>query len=165
MPVLDWTRTSLDYEVEDGAKALRFEAVAFAAFDLYLLKRPKAAEDYTEQQQTEAKKYVEALSASEKEKLTNNIIAGLPGAEEGYSLEQFQDILDTYASIDADTLRNNLVAFLKEIIPTASENGVRMCIHPDDPPFPILGLPRVVSTETDYAYLFENVTDLSLIHI
>ena len=159
MPVLDWTRTSLDYQIADGSKALQFNAVAFAAFDLYLLKRPNAIVDYTKQQKEAAKKYIATLTVAEKEKLINNIIAGLPGAEEGYSLEQFRAVLDTYATIDANILRNNLVEFLKEIIPIASINGIRMCIHPDDPPFPILGLPRVVSTETDYAYLFENVID------
>lgn len=161
MPVLDWTRTSLDYEVEDGSKALRFEATAFAAFDLYLLKRPNAPAEYSDAQKEEAKRYVEGLSETEKEKLVNNIIAGLPGAEEGYTLNQFQDILNTYVDVSSDRLRNNLVEFLKEIIPTAAANGVRMCIHPDDPPFPILGLPRVVSTEEDYAHLFENVSDIA----
>lgn len=161
MPVLDWTRTSLDYEVEDGSKALRFEATAFAAFDLYLLKRPNAPAEYPDVQKEKAKKYVEGLSITEKEKLVNNIIAGLPGAEEGYTLNQFQDILDTYADISVDKLRKNLIEFLREIIPTAAANGVRMCIHPDDPPFPILGLPRVVSTEEDYAHLFDNVTDIA----
>ncbi|PNW26465.1 mannonate dehydratase [Formosa algae] len=159
MPVLDWTRTDLAFEVEDGSKALRFDVVAFAAFELYLLQRPGATEDYSETLQAEAKAYVETLSEDEKQKLINNIIAGLPGAEEGYTLEQFQAILDTYANINAQQLKANLVAFLKEIIPIASENGVLMCIHPDDPPYQILGLPRVVSTEADYAYLFEQVPD------
>jgi len=157
MPVLDWTRTSLDYEVEDGSKALRFDIIAFATFELYLLKRPGAELLYTETQQEQAKKYLETLSKEEKTKLINNIIAGLPGAEEGYTLEQFQQILDTYANIDTQILRENLVLFLKEIIPAAAQNEVLMCIHPDDPPMPILGLPRVVSTEEDYAYLFENI--------
>ena len=159
MPVLDWTRTSLDFEVEDGSKALRFDVTAFAAFELYLLKRPNASSNYSAEQQTAAKKYVEKLSKEEKEILINNIIAGLPGAEEGYTLTQFQTILNTYAEIDAQKLKSNLVSFLKEIIPTASQNEVLMCIHPDDPPYPILGLPRVVSTEEDYAYLFDQVPD------
>jgi len=157
MPVLDWTRTDLGFEVEDGSKALRFDVIAFAAFELFLLKRPGAENSYTEAQQKSAKVYFQNLSEEEKTTLVNNIIAGLPGAEEGYTLEQFQAILDTYKAINAQTLRENLVSFLKEIIPVASKNEVLMCIHPDDPPYPILGLPRVVSTEADYAYLFDNV--------
>ncbi len=159
MPVLDWTRTDLAFKVEDGSEALRFDVTAFAAFELFLLKRPGAKEAYSDAQQKAAKVYIDGLSEDEKKKLVNNIIAGLPGAEEGYTLEQFQTILDTYKDIDAQTLRDNLVAFLKEIIPVASQNEVLMCIHPDDPPYPILGLPRVVSTEADYAYLFDNVPD------
>jgi mannonate dehydratase len=161
MPVLDWTRTDLSFEVEDGSKALRFDIKAFAAFELFLLKRPGAENDYSEAQQKAAKTYVDNLSEKNKKQLIKNIIAGLPGAEEGYTLKQFQTILDTYKNIDAQTLRENLVSFLKEIIPVASKNEVLMCIHPDDPPYPILGLPRVVSTEADYAYLFDNVPDRS----
>lgn len=159
MPVLDWTRTDLKFEVGDGSKALRFDLIAFAAFEMYLLKRPGAESNYSEAQQKAAKAYVDALSEDDKTTLISNIIAGLPGAEEGYTLEQFQQILDTYKNIDADILRENLVLFLKEIIPVAAKNEVLMCIHPDDPPMPILGLPRVVSTEQDYAYLFEQVPD------
>lgn len=161
MPVLDWTRTSLDHEVEDGSRALRFDSTAFAAFELFLLKRPGAKDNYPEAQQGKAKKYLETLSEQKKTTLVNNIIAGLPGAEEGYTLEQFQQILDTYAKIDAQKLKEHLVLFLKEIIPVAAQNEVLMCIHPDDPPYPILGLPRVVSTEEDYAYLFDQVPHIS----
>ena len=161
MPVLDWTRTSLDFEVEDGSKALRFDVTAFAAFELYLLKRPGAESTYSIAEQKEAKEYINTLSDLEKEKLVNNIIAGLPGAEEGYTLEQFQKILNTYAEVDEQKLKENLVAFLQEIIPIAAQNEVLMCIHPDDPPFPILGLPRVVSTEADYAYLFKQVPNIA----
>lgn len=161
MPVLDWTRTSLDYEVQDGSKALKYDVTAFAAFELYLLKRPGAESNYTENQKEEAKIYFENLSEDEKEHLVKNIIAGLPGAEEGYTLEQFQKALSEYKDIDAERLRENLVLFLEEVIPVASQENVRMCIHPDDPPFSLLGLPRVVSTEEDYAYIFEKVPNLS----
>ena len=159
MPVLDWTRTSIDFEIKDGSKALRFDKTAFAAFELFILKRLGAELVYSETEQSNAKEYFDTISAFEKEKLTKNIIAGLPGAEEGYTLKQFQEALNTYAEINAETLKEHLVLFLKEIIPVASQNKVLMCIHPDDPPFPILGLPRVVSTEADYAYLFEQVPD------
>lgn len=161
MPVLDWTRTDLEFEVEDGSKALRFDVIAFAAFELYLLKRPGATDTYPESIQLEAKAYLEKLSEQQQKNLVKNIIAGLPGAEEGYTLEQFQSILNTYSEIDAPKLRENLVAFLKEIIPIAAQNNVMMCIHPDDPPYPILGLPRVVSTEEDYAHLFTEVPHIS----
>ncbi|MBT8300352.1 MAG: mannonate dehydratase [Maribacter sp.] len=161
MPVLDWTRTSLDFEVEDGSKALRFEVTAFAAFELFLLKRPGAENEYTKQQQQQAKSYFESLSERERTVLVNTIIAGLPGAEEGYTLEQFQDALDAYENVDAYTLKEHLVLFLKEVIPIAAQNGALMCLHPDDPPYPILGLPRVVSTEEDYAFLFEQVPNIS----
>ncbi len=159
MPVLDWTRTSLDYEVEDGSKALRFDVTAFAAFDLFILKRPNASSSYTVTKKREAQAYFNSLTKAEIKNLSNNIIAGLPGAEEGYSLAQFQNILNTYDKIDSTKLKENLVSFLKEIIPVASQNNVLMCIHPDDPPMPILGLPRVVSTEEDYKYLFAQVPD------
>ncbi len=158
MPVLDWTRTDLDFEVEDGSKALRFDTTAFAAFELFLLKRPDAKNIYSEKQQIEAKKFLENCTEADKQKLITNIIAGLPGAEEGYTLEKFQQVLDTYKDIDAQKLRENLVDFLKEIIPIAEKNNVLMCIHPDDPPYSILGLPRVVSNEKDLDYLFSEVT-------
>ena len=157
MPVLDWTRTNLGYEVEDKSTALRFEAAAFAAFELYLLKRPGAENDYTDAQKAAAKNYLKNASAEDQKNLINNIIAGLPGAEEGYTLEEFNAILATYNSIGPKELKAHLFYFLSEIIPVAEQAGILMCIHPDDPPFPILGLPRVVSTEQDIVDLYEAV--------
>jgi mannonate dehydratase len=150
MPVLDWTRTDLGYTLASGAKALRFEMRALAAFDLYILNRPGAEFGYSEQTQQRASDYFRSLPEEEKQKLTNTIIAGLPGAEEGYSLLDFQEILDTYKDIDEKVLANHLRLFLDSILPVAEESGVSMAIHPDDPPYPIFGLPRVVSTAADY---------------
>ena len=157
MPVLDWTRTNLGYEMEDGSKALRFDITAFTVFELFLLKRPGAEENYTEQQIDRAKAMLDKMSSAEKQSLINNIIAGLPGAEEGYTLEEFNTILATYNSIGEKELKQNLYYFLGQIIPAAEKAGVLMCIHPDDPPFPILGLPRVVSTEQDILDLYKAV--------
>ncbi|HSM62725.1 MAG TPA: mannonate dehydratase, partial [Gillisia sp.] len=157
MPVLDWTRTDLEYEVEDGSKALRFDATAFAVFELLLLKRPGAEESYSNKQIAEAKALEKTMTDYEKKVLINNIIAGLPGAEEGYTLEEFNSILATYKDIDSNKLRQNLFTFLKHIIPTAEKAGIMMCIHPDDPPYPILGLPRVVSTERDIIELYQAI--------
>ena len=157
MPVLDWTRTDLKYEMPDGSKALRFDAAQFAAFELYLLKRPGASQEYNAEQQKKAKEALDKLSKEEQTLLINNIIAGLPGAEEGYSLDQFQSILDSYAEVGQAELRKHLYSFLNEIIPAAEEAGVLMAIHPDDPPYQILGLPRVVSTEADAKQLLDAV--------
>jgi len=157
MPVLDWTRTSLDHTLEDGSKALFFEITAFIAFDVFILQRPNSRKEYNNEQLLKAVAYFEQMSADDIQKLTNTIIAGLPGAEEGYSLTEFQNVLDSYTAINAEKLQHNLVAFLSEIIPVAEKENVLMCIHPDDPPFPILGLPRVVSTIEDYAYIFNKV--------
>lgn len=157
MPVLDWTRTNLDYEVSDSSTALRFEAAAFAAFELFLLKRPGATEGYSEAEIIAAKKYLENSSLEQQQKLIKNIIAGLPGAEEGYTLDEFNEILVTYKNIGVKELKANLFSFVAEIIPAAEQAGVLMCIHPDDPPYPILGLPRVLSTEQDVIDLYDAV--------
>jgi mannonate dehydratase len=157
MPVLDWTRTNLDYEVSDSSTALRFEAAAFAAFELFLLKRPGAAEAHSKSEIIAAKKYLENSSLEQQQKLIKNIIAGLPGAEEGYTLEEFNEILATYKNIGAKELKANLFSFVAEIIPAAEKAGILLCIHPDDPPYPILGLPRVLSTEQDVIDLYDAV--------
>lgn len=157
MPVLDWTRTNLAWPCEDGSLALRFDKTDFMAFDLWMLQRKDAAAEYTVAQQEKALQRYRQLNEEEQQLLQRNIIAGLPGSEESFTLEQFRQALAAYRAIDAAVLRRHLIQFLQEVVPVAEEAGVVLALHPDDPPYSLLGLPRVVSTAADLEALIAAV--------
>ncbi|MCU0420167.1 MAG: mannonate dehydratase [Cyclobacteriaceae bacterium] len=155
MPVLDWTRTDLAYVLADGSKALRFDNVQFVAFDAFILKRKNAEQEHGQALLSQAEAFLQTASAEARQQLQRNILAGLPGSEEGYTLEQFRAVLDEYAHVNETKLRQHLYEFIRHVAPVAQETGVQLAIHPDDPPYPIFGLPRVVSTEADANQLLQ----------
>ncbi len=157
MPVLDWTRTDLDYQLEDGRSALRYDHIAYMAFDLFVLRRRDAEEEYSDELKHKAKVYFEQLDENGLSKLQNTLMAGLPGTRDVISVDTFREQLARYAAIDAPQLRKNLISFLKQVAPAAADMGVNLCIHPDDPPRSIFGLPRVVKNSEDLHYLMSEV--------
>ncbi|HEV2353571.1 MAG TPA: mannonate dehydratase [Puia sp.] len=156
MPILDWMRTDISYEMPDRSRALRFEKLAFIAFDLFLLRRPDARKDYTDSEIAEAQNRLARMTTGEKETLYRNALLGLPGSEERFTEEEILAALESYEGIDAAKLKQHLFYFLQQVVPVAEKEGLKMAVHPDDPPFPILGLPRIVSTERDVTELLDS---------
>jgi len=157
MPVLDWLRTDISYEMPDGSRALRFEKAAFAAFELFLLQRPEAARDYSPEEVETARRKLETMDEAARAKVFHNLLLGLPGSDDAFTPEQVLQELQKYAGIDANRLKQHLYDFLREVAPVAEECGLKLAIHPDDPPYPVLGLPRVVSTAQDLSDLLDAV--------
>lgn len=157
MPLLDWTRTDLKYEVADGSLALRFNWNALAVFDLYILKRENAEFEYSEEEKRQGKAFFDSLDEKELETLTDTILQGVPGTSTIFTLNEFKELLHEYDGISRDQLKENLRYFLKQVIPEAEKLGIKLCCHPDDPPFPLFGIPRIVSTEEDLKYLISCV--------
>ncbi|MBB5721827.1 mannonate dehydratase [Loktanella ponticola] len=157
MPILDWTRTDLHRAMDHGGTAMSFNLIDFVAFDVHILERGAASDDYSTDTLAQAAERFAGLDTAARKQLQNNIIAGLPGANDAWSLQEVRDNLATYADIDAAKLFSNMIDFLAQVAPVAQEVGIRMCCHPDDPPFPLLGLPRIMSTQADYTRLIADV--------
>ena len=161
MPVLDWTRTDLAFRVHHGGTAMRFDLIDFAAFDIHVLKRPGAAESFPEGVAEAAGRRFAGMDDSRRTALATNVVFGLPGAAESFTLDDVRGHVAVYAGMSPETLRRHLVDFLEQVVPTAERLGLRLCCHPDDPPFPLLGLPRIMSTEADYAAVMDAVPSLA----
>ena len=161
MPILDWTRTDLSYLFDDGSYALHFDRAELVAFDVFMLKRPNAKKDYTDEELQSGLDLFDSYSEEKRKQLQQNIIAGLPGSEESFTLEKFQQALDSYQGINEEKLQSHLIYFLKEIAPVAENLGLQLAIHPDDPPYPIFGLPRIVSTAEQVQKLMDEVPNKS----